>query len=234
MNFFKMAFVLLFASSAYAQTVITPVGSVSATAVTMSKQLQVGTITNAAGTGAPNFSLGLTLSSGKTLQADTFANSAGTGAPNFSQGLTVTSGKNIDVTAAGALTVGGSVGANTVTIGGSTSTVSIPGTAQFTTITTPQATKTYAASMTLDATNSFYYTLLTGNVTTLNLSGWGNGYQGTWVVCNTSGSTDYTIAFSGLRWRFATAVNTVYRSTCNVYSFVVANSIIFAAASDQM
>ena len=50
-------------------------------------QLQVNTITNAAGTGAPNFSEGLTLSTSQIMQADTITNAAGSGAPNFSHGV---------------------------------------------------------------------------------------------------------------------------------------------------
>lgn len=50
-------------------------------------------ISNSAGTGAPNFPLGLTGTAAQVLQFDTITNAAGSGAPNFSQGLTCSTAK---------------------------------------------------------------------------------------------------------------------------------------------
>ena len=53
--------------------------------------VQANTITDRAGTGAPNFSQGVLLSGG-SLKADTITDAAGTGAPDFTQGLKLASG----------------------------------------------------------------------------------------------------------------------------------------------
>ena len=53
--------------------------------------LQVNTIENAAGTGAPNFPFGLTTTGGENLAVDTITNAAGTGAPTFTNGIATAS-----------------------------------------------------------------------------------------------------------------------------------------------
>lgn len=54
--------------------------------------VEADTITDSAGTGAPNFSQGITLSASQSLEADTITNVGGAGAPDFTNGIQIAGG----------------------------------------------------------------------------------------------------------------------------------------------